>query len=123
MAPSFASELWSGFQSATNRLSTDSKDYNFSKSVLEQSWPEVDLDYCLDLVCQTNGCENAIIKVPRKELEQMSYDTAVNLAMNESEVQKFLVDREIDEIKFEIYEGYEGVVNIITKRKKEVLAQ
>lgn len=51
MAPHFASELWSGFVSAPNRINTSSKEINWDQGVLEQTWPEVDSDYRLELVC------------------------------------------------------------------------
>lgn len=115
MAPHFASELWSGFQSAPNRLSD--KEYDYNKSVLEQCWPEVDQEYCLDLVCQTNGVDNAILKIPRWKLEKMDYDTAVKLALDQPEIKEQLSVREMIDIKFNIFTGYEGVVNILTKDK------
>lgn len=50
MAPHFASELWSQFLLAPNRLDTDvSSAINWNEDVLRQSWPVVDLDYQLDL--------------------------------------------------------------------------
>lgn len=119
MAPHFASELWSGFQSAPNRLSNN-EEYNFDKNVLEQTWPNIDMDYCLDLVCQTNGYENAVVKIPRRELETMDYNTAVKLALDQKEVQNQLLKRDILEIKFNIYSGYQGVVNIIATDKHKV---
>lgn len=51
MAPHFASELWSGFVSAPNRINTSLKEINWDQGVLEQTWPEVDSDYHLELVC------------------------------------------------------------------------
>lgn len=51
IAPHFASELWSGFVSAQNRLNY-SGEVAWDKTVLEQKWPNVDYNYNLDLVCQ-----------------------------------------------------------------------
>ncbi|GLV45797.1 Leucyl-tRNA synthetase mitochondrial [Carabus blaptoides fortunei] len=117
MAPHFASELWTGFQSAPNRINNSNFDYNWEKSVLEQSWPQVDLDYRLDLLCQTNGHENTIVKIPRKELEAMDYDRAVSIALQQPEVQKILETRKMLDAKFDVYKGYQGVVNILTSEK------
>lgn len=50
MAPHFASELWSGFVSAPNRLN-NTQEILWDKTVLEQKWPEIDVDYNLDLIC------------------------------------------------------------------------
>lgn len=51
MAPFFASELWSGFVSAPGRLN-DSEEIRWDKSVCDQMWPEADMNYNLDLVCE-----------------------------------------------------------------------
>ncbi|XP_021925518.1 probable leucine--tRNA ligase, mitochondrial isoform X2 [Zootermopsis nevadensis] len=70
MAPHFASELWSGFVSAPNRINTSTKEINWDRGVLEQTWPEIDLNYCLQLVCMlprlTDGPESIVyIKTTR----------------------------------------------------------
>lgn len=49
MAPHFASELWSKFLAAPNRLNVDSTEIQWDKDVLQQCWPEVDANYNLDL--------------------------------------------------------------------------
>lgn len=120
MAPHFASELWSGFQCAPNRLSNN-EEYDFSKTVLEQPWPDVDQEYSLDLLCQINGNDYAVIKIPRKQLERMEHDTAIKLALEQQKVQEELENRSVVNIKFDIYSGYQGVVNI-TARKTEKVA-
>jgi leucyl-tRNA synthetase len=51
MAPHFASELWSGFVSAPDRLN-HSGEIAWDKSVFEQKWPTIDSVYNLDLVCK-----------------------------------------------------------------------
>lgn len=55
MAPYFASELWAGFQSAPNRVNEKTDDFDWNKDVLKQSWPQIDWDYKLDLVCQVTA--------------------------------------------------------------------
>jgi leucyl-tRNA synthetase len=59
MAPHFASELWSGFVSAPNRINTSAKEIKWDQGVLEQTWPEVDLNYCLELVCMVSTSRNS----------------------------------------------------------------
>ena len=58
MAPHFASELWSGFVSAPYRINTSSKEINWDQGVLEQTWPEVDSNYHLELVCMVSISRN-----------------------------------------------------------------
>ncbi|CAG9857055.1 unnamed protein product [Phyllotreta striolata] len=112
MAPHFASELWSGFRSAPNRLNTEEIDW--TGSVFDQKWPECDEEYRLNLVCQVNGHENAIVKVRRSDLEKLSKEEAFNIAMGQKEVQETLVRRNVLDNNFTLYEGFEGIINIIT---------
>lgn len=52
MAPHFASELWAGFVSAPHRVNAVSDEIDWERPVLRQRWPEVDPEYCLDLLCK-----------------------------------------------------------------------
>ncbi|KAF2900671.1 hypothetical protein ILUMI_05517 [Ignelater luminosus] len=116
MAPHFASELWSGFTSAPHRLNTDSE-IQWDKTVLEQKWPIVDKDHKLDLVCQVNGVETMAIKIPKWEIEKLSKDQAMNLALEQKEVQEKLITRNVVDSEYTFYKEYEGVINIITVQK------
>lgn len=50
MAPHFSSELWSKFVATPNRKNNDLNDeIRWDFDVLEQNWPEIDLEYKLDL--------------------------------------------------------------------------
>lgn len=42
IAPLFASECWSKFLTAPNRIDVDEKYLKWSKDVLEQNWPIID---------------------------------------------------------------------------------
>ena len=48
LAPHFASELWAGFCSAPHRLTNDGG-IQWDKDVLEQNWPEIDMNYKMRL--------------------------------------------------------------------------
>ncbi|KAG5875054.1 hypothetical protein JTB14_026185 [Gonioctena quinquepunctata] len=113
MAPHFASELWSGFLSAPNRLN-DTEEIGWDRDVFEQKWPETDMDYNLDLVCQVNGFENSIVKFPRRQIENLSKEEAVEIALNQKEVQTTLKTRNILNVHYAMYKGCESVVNILT---------
>lgn len=54
IAPHFASELWSGFLSAPNRINT-TEEIKWEKDVLEQNWPRIDSNYNMDITCQVIG--------------------------------------------------------------------
>ncbi|GJQ87681.1 hypothetical protein Trydic_g17499 [Trypoxylus dichotomus] len=113
MAPHFASELWSGFLSAENRLN-DNSEIDWNADVLQQRWPDVDYDYRLELVCQVNGCENAAVKFPRKEIEVLCKEDALRIALEQDKVQEVLKTRTILDVKYAIHYGYENVLNILT---------
>nr|XP_023028907.1 probable leucine--tRNA ligase, mitochondrial [Leptinotarsa decemlineata] len=113
MAPHFASELWSGFVSAPNRLN-HSEEIQWEKGVFDQKWPQIDLDYKLDLVCQVNGFENSVVKIPRRDLDKLSKDEAIRIALGQKEVQNTLTTRNVLDICYTMYDGCEGVVNILT---------
>lgn len=51
IAPHFASELWSGFLSASHRLNSN-EEINWDEDVLKQKWPKIDSSYNMDIVCQ-----------------------------------------------------------------------
>ncbi|VVC31618.1 Hypothetical protein CINCED_3A018979 [Cinara cedri] len=51
IAPHFASALWSGFVSATGRLNQDYENISWEDDVINQKWPEVDIDYIFSLYC------------------------------------------------------------------------
>lgn len=49
MAPHFASELWSKFVAAPNHLNLNESEIKWQQDVLQQCWPEIDMNYKLDL--------------------------------------------------------------------------
>ncbi|XP_028146310.1 probable leucine--tRNA ligase, mitochondrial [Diabrotica virgifera virgifera] len=112
MAPCFASELWSGFTSAPNRLNTS--EFLWDTSVFEQDWPVTDMDYMLELICQVNGHENAVLKMSRQQLEDLSKDAAYKLALEQKEVQSTLRTRNILDSNFTLRTGFEAILNLIT---------
>ncbi|KAJ8963763.1 hypothetical protein NQ314_005396 [Rhamnusium bicolor] len=113
MAPYFASELWSGFVSAPNRLN-DSEEILWDKSVFEQKWPQTDMNYNLDLVCQVNGYENCVVKIARSDIEKLSKQEAIKIALKQKKVQNILTTRNILDAVYTIHTGCEGIINILT---------
>lgn len=47
----------------------------------------------------------------------MDYDRAVSIALQQPEVQKILETRKMLDAKFDVYKGYQGIVNILTSEK------
>ncbi|CAH1955218.1 unnamed protein product [Acanthoscelides obtectus] len=113
MAPHFSSELWSGFVSAPKRLN-NSEEIIWDKAVLDQEWPVVDLDYQLELSFQVNGHENALVKIARKDLENLPKEKALEMALQQKEVQTTLTKRNILDVRYDCHKGFDGILNIIT---------
>ncbi|KAJ4448566.1 hypothetical protein ANN_10584 [Periplaneta americana] len=116
MAPHFASELWSGFVSAPNRLNTSSAEIKWDEDVLQQMWPQVDMHYCLELVCTINGVEQKSIRIPRHQLENLTHDDALELALSHSNVQRYTSGRKIVNTSFRLQPSYEAIINITTEK-------
>lgn len=114
IAPHFASELWSGFVSVPNRLN-NSNEILWDKSVLEQHWPDVDYHYNLDLVLNVNGMEISVVKMPRKEIEYLKQEDALDIALKDGKVLEALSDRKIIKTSYVVHKGYEVVLNISAK--------
>ena len=49
LAPQFASELWAGFCSTPYHLADDDTNIQKDRDVLDQNWPEIDMDYKMNL--------------------------------------------------------------------------
>ncbi|PSN46354.1 putative leucine--tRNA ligase, partial [Blattella germanica] len=116
MAPHFASELWSGFVSAPHRLNAASKEIMWDSDVLEQSWPEVDLNYNLELVCVINGMQKKSIRLPRQQLDNLTHDDALELALSESDLQKFMSGWKIVNTAYKLHPSFEAVISITTEK-------
>ncbi|XP_044765914.1 probable leucine--tRNA ligase, mitochondrial [Coccinella septempunctata] len=111
MAPHFASELWSGFLQAPNRLN-HSSEIRWNKSVLEQDWPEIDSDYNLELLCQVNGYDKCEIKLKRSLLDNLTFEKAVDLAKGESSMEYVFSEKTILDKSFILHKGIKGILNI-----------
>ncbi|CAH0546082.1 unnamed protein product [Brassicogethes aeneus] len=118
MAPYFASELWAGFLSAPNRISDG--ELFWDRPVLEQKWPETDMDYKLELICQVNGHENCCIKIPRKDLDILSKEEAVRLALSQKEVCDVLATRNVLDTVYKTYSGNDCIINFIAKSQQHM---
>lgn len=119
MAPHFASELWSKFASAANRLNTNIPELQWDEDVLTQKWPEIDQNYQLDLAIKVNGFENCCIKIPRSHIDKVTHNDALDLAFNTDSVTSYLIDKKIRTTNFVLYPGIEAILNIYVDKVKQ----
>ncbi|XP_053987220.1 leucine--tRNA ligase, mitochondrial isoform X2 [Hylaeus volcanicus] len=120
-APHFASELWAAFCSAKHHLISENE-VKLNKNVMEQDWPEVDMEYKMELILYVDGTCRGKLKIPRCELDKLSPEEALNLGMNQPELQKSLWNKKITETKLLSVAGYDSKMYIITEKLKETIA-
>lgn len=119
MAPHFASELWSRFVNLPNRISESSDEINWDLNVFQQKWPTVDSNFPLELTFKVNNYQVPSIKIPHEELNQLTHEKAVDIALNHDAVLDYICGRKILESNFVLYPGCEGIVNITIERAEK----
>ena len=119
MAPHFASELWSKFASAPNRINNSLPELQWDQDVLSQMWPEIDQNYHLDLAIKVNGFENCCIKIPRSHIDRVTHNDALDIAFNTDSVTSYLIDKKIRTTNFVLYPGIEAILNIYVDKVKQ----
>lgn len=127
LAPHFACELWSIFTSAPGRLNVDSDEIKWDKSFLEQIWPDVDMEYELDLTLKVNGIDIDVIKMPRHKLDKLNYDEAMDIAFKNNSLRNFIGDRKMKRSHFVLYPGCDAIFFLFMekddKKTEEVLSK
>ncbi|XP_076292718.1 leucyl-tRNA synthetase, mitochondrial [Lasioglossum baleicum] len=122
IAPHFASELWAGFCSVKHHL-INKDEVKLDKDVMEQSWPEIDMDYNMLIHFYVNGKYSKKIKVPRYQLDKMSAEEAFDVVMNDPDVKRRLKDRTIADTRFRSKVGYDAEMSFILKKKEKTVKQ
>ncbi|XP_014217387.1 probable leucine--tRNA ligase, mitochondrial [Copidosoma floridanum] len=122
IAPHFASELWAGFCSAPNRIVEDGE-IDWDKDVLEQRWPEVDMEYELKVDVTVNDKKFVILRIPRRQLDTMSQEEVLELAVKEQKFQKHLQKHKIIRVYYKSKSSSGAQMSIKTKESidKKVL--
>ncbi|KXJ76256.1 hypothetical protein RP20_CCG010031 [Aedes albopictus] len=125
MAPHFASELWEQFRALPHRLNCSSEEIQWDRGVFEQSWPVVDEDYPLDLTFKVNGFECCILKIPTKDLNQLTHQQSLDLAFGQHAVLSYIGQRKVRHTDFVLYPGCDAILSItleqLSKEDKEQL--
>ncbi|XP_049881347.1 probable leucine--tRNA ligase, mitochondrial isoform X2 [Pectinophora gossypiella] len=120
VTPHFCSELWAGFTSAPHRINSDA--INWEKGVLEQKWPRVNDDYCLQFQCKIDGADRCELKIKASDLENLSEDKALQMMIKEQKVSKRLKTG-ILKTKYELYPGCRAILHIFTNRPTQPIQE
>lgn len=123
MAPHFASELWSRFTSAKNRVTDTSEVVNWKDDVFSQQWPRIDANHQVELTIKVNNVLIKALNVNCAELNKMSEEQALFMALNQQELIKYLTGQKVLGTSWEVYQDYEGVLTIHIDRSAEIEKQ
>lgn len=69
-----------------------------------------------NMLLQVNGMEKKSIPLPRHELDKLTHDDALELAMSQSDLQTYTSGYKIVSTAFTKHLSYEAVINIKTER-------
>ncbi|XP_034946291.1 probable leucine--tRNA ligase, mitochondrial [Chelonus insularis] len=116
IAPRFASELWSGFCSAPYFLIDNDPFMNREKDVLEQRWPEVDMNYKLNLHIRIGTQEVDKIKVSRYILEQISVKEATDFAHKSDKFRNIIKKHKIIDVQFLSKPGGDAIIQFKSEK-------
>lgn len=121
MAPHLSSEYWARFKSAKNRLTSES--INWSGDVFSQQWPRVEPHHQIEMILKMN---NRIVKILERtchEVNNMSEEQALFIALNQEEMIKWLTGEKVLGSSWIIEEDYRGTLTIHTDRTAEIERQ
>jgi hypothetical protein len=84
-----------------------------------QKWPTVDDYHEVELTVKANNAIIGNLKVKNGELNKMTEEQALFIALNQKEVVKYLTGLKILGTNWFIYKDYEGVITINVDRTAE----
>lgn len=111
-APHFASELWSRFITAPNRVNEKSEYIRWNLDVFGQEWPRIDAHHKVKLCVKINNSIVHEFKIPCGELNKLNEEQAMLLALEHEEIVKGLKNRKISNVDWTIRKDYEGILNM-----------
>ncbi|XP_055342942.1 leucine--tRNA ligase, mitochondrial-like [Paramacrobiotus metropolitanus] len=101
--PHFSAELWSAVRSVPAAVAVR------NKNVWEMTWPELDYSYPLDLTIKSHDVEVAVLKIPRKDFDVMTKQTAFKMALDSPIIREIVpVDLQLERVDFELCERLEA---------------
>ncbi|XP_077535336.1 leucyl-tRNA synthetase, mitochondrial [Haemaphysalis longicornis] len=115
LAPHFASELWAGFADAARFRDVD---YQLDRPLVEQSWPQVDPDFNLDLLIKEDNVDLMRIQLPRQEFEQLTKESAYQMAIESESLRHRLQKGPKFRVVFDHYPSYRAELHFISHGKQ-----
>lgn len=120
MTPHFASELWTRFIEAPNRVNENADYIKWDKDVFSQSWPKVDPNHKVELSIKANNVLLETLQIECGELNKMTEEQALFLALNQEKIVKYLRKQKVLGTSWSISEDYEGILTVHVDRTEEL---
>ncbi|KAI4490502.1 hypothetical protein M0804_003446 [Polistes exclamans] len=121
LTPHFASELWTAFCSISNHL-MNKEEVLLDKDVLEQKWPEIDMDYKMEMKIHVNKNLIGKIKIPRYTLDKLTAQEASELIITEPLYKKFIKNHTITDVKLLSQTGCDANLYVSTNKISEEIS-
>ncbi|KAM7296984.1 putative leucine--tRNA ligase, mitochondrial [Ixodes scapularis] len=121
LAPHFASEMWAGFADAARFR--DETGYSLDKPLMEQSWPEVDMDYNLDFLVKANDMDLLRIQLPRHRHDALTKETAYQMAIESESLRHRLQKWPKFQVVFDHQPSYKAELRFISQGKPSAEVQ
>nr|XP_033336368.1 probable leucine--tRNA ligase, mitochondrial isoform X1 [Megalopta genalis] len=115
IVPHFASELWAGFCSVKHHLISENE-VNLDKDVMEQTWPEIDMNYNMVIATLINSKRIKMFRVPKYQLDKMSAEEVLDVVTNDPEIKRHLKDKTIARTNFHSKVGYDTEIDIVLEK-------
>ena len=89
---------------------------------MEQDWPQIDMDYNLELVCKVNHQEWCSVKIPRHQLDQLDQSTAMAIFEQQEAFIKHCSSRRVLKTDFRLYPGIQAALTLAVEEKNKLVA-
>jgi leucyl-tRNA synthetase len=114
--PSFSAQLWQSFRDVA---SFTENEFDLEKEIWCQKFPHIDPNYNLELICEVYGKEVCTVKVPRAILDNLDLNVAVEMALEQPEVEKRVGRETCEVISYKVEPNYQATLNIRCAEKEK----
>ena len=109
IAPHMVSELWASFCSVRDKHYTD---FDYTKGVFHQQWPQLDQNFNLELNIRCNNQKSGKIQVAKWYFDTMTEEQAFDLCCHEPKLQDKWLKYDIVEKKFSKVEDFDATLDL-----------
>jgi len=118
--PAFSAHMWQSFRDVA---SFTENEFDLEKEIWCQKFPHIDPNYNLELICEVFGNQICSVKVPRAILDNLDLSVALEMALEQPEVEKRVARETCEVISYKVEPNYQATLNIkCTEKEKRKLS-